>query len=1143
MLSKKKNIHELIINSEKNNNKTKKNINSIVRNNYNNIAEDFYAYADDYNFYPDYEDSQFNRKIYNKLEFNINKTSKHNINTKDKKVINKYSKKQCKFNTKQFLLTQNQIFIKKFLAPNTPYNSILLYHGTGVGKTCSSISIAEQYKNELDKLNRKIIIVLNPSIKANFLKNIFDINNLDSNPYYQCSGNTYIKEILDFRNLIQNKRYDIIKNKINKLIKKRYDFFGYQQLANFITKLEKDIKKHESNKKNQEKLLEKKIKKYFSDSVLIIDEAQNIKEGENGKILPPILKKIVMYSENMKLILLSATPMFDNAREITWLINLLLLNDKKVPLDTNEIFNLDGSLKNENKFIKYIQGYISYIRGGDPFRFPRRVYPLKHKQLISLKNMPKIDKNNIKIQDKDTIKYLNLIGCPMKNLQLEIYNKLDKTEEKFGAFNKHAIMCSNMVYPSKSVVKDITSIDQYIGNTGFKNNITRKKLNKKLKYSIKDENIFDIKNLRKYSSKISTFIDNIKYSDGIVFIYSQFINSGVVPIALALEMYGYEKFGESLVNNEDRPENYTKNGEYIIISGDKDLSKNAYEDYMKIQNQNPNGEKVKIIIGSETASEGLDFSYIREVHILEPWFHLNKIEQIIGRGIRNCSHIDLPYNKRKVKIFLYVSTLSENPKKDVESIDLEIYRKAELKHKQIGKIEYIIKTNAVDCNLNIETNKHFTDKDYQINTNYEKSNYKCKLDIEELGYNNLLNTNTVDYNVMKDDIDIVKSKIKKMFFKKNIYKLEELKESINVDKNILYYSLNDLINNDIFRINKVKGSLYYINEIYIFLPHNLKNKFLTFNNINNNSNNMLNNSAITNTLKFYSNKILDNNDKYNKIADTLTKYIKLIDIKIEENPKFKIIKNNYVDIIPYIYDFLLEPDERKKIKNKDNYRLSLDDYEIFLKGVIEKHINEPVKLDDYEKHFLKKSYFILKNKDIINNLSGKDKDYDKIVGYKIINIDKDIKTKNSINYFLYNNETKTWDNIESTNKTLLSDIKVITKKNKHKKISNFIGYLEYVKKKNNIVFKIKEILTYSKNTKKTKIKRGSICSDKHGKKNEVINYMTDLYSEEKIESKEKLYNLCMRLEFLFIMKNYEFKEEKCFFNPLETIEYGINDSI
>ena len=53
------------------------------------------------------------------------------------------------------------------------------------------------------------------------------------------------------------------------------------------------------------------------------------------------------------------------------------------------------------------------------------------------------------------------------------------------------------------------------------------------------------------------------------------------------------------------------------------------------------GNKIKIIIGSESAAEGLDFKNIRQIHILDPWFHLNKIEQIIGRGIRNCSHINL----------------------------------------------------------------------------------------------------------------------------------------------------------------------------------------------------------------------------------------------------------------------------------------------------------------------------------------------------------------------------------------------------------------------------------------------------------------------------------------------------------------------
>ena len=45
--------------------------------------------------------------------------------------------------------------------------------GTGVGKTCTSITIAEQYSELFKKLNKKIIILLNPSIKDNFKKKYF----------------------------------------------------------------------------------------------------------------------------------------------------------------------------------------------------------------------------------------------------------------------------------------------------------------------------------------------------------------------------------------------------------------------------------------------------------------------------------------------------------------------------------------------------------------------------------------------------------------------------------------------------------------------------------------------------------------------------------------------------------------------------------------------------------------------------------------------------------------------------------------------------------------------------------------------------------------------------------------------------------
>jgi hypothetical protein len=122
---------------------------------------------------------------------------------------------------------------------------------------------------------------------------------------------------------------------------------------------------------------------------------------------------------------------------------------------------------------------------------------------------------------------------------------------------------------------------------------------------------------------------------------------------------------------------------------------------------NVDGRNVRVILISKAASEGLDFKCIRQVHILDPWYNMNRIEQIIGRGVRNQSHCRLDdFKERNVEIYLHATTLSN---KTVECADLYVYRYAEKKAVAIGEINRIMKTVAVDCVLNI-TQTHFTDE-------------------------------------------------------------------------------------------------------------------------------------------------------------------------------------------------------------------------------------------------------------------------------------------------------------------------------------------------------------------------------------------------------------------------------------------------
>ena len=471
-------------------------------------------YKPKYNYYPSYNDSQFNKKIYEKLEFYLNKYYKNKkMNSEEKELV---SKQRCdpffetingekKKENVVFNLTKNQQFLKSFLSPHTPYNSMLLYHGTGVGKTCTSISIAEQYTEEIERLNKKIIILLNPGIKANFAKNIFNLNNLKSGmDNYQCTGEKYLKEIPNYKKILVNSP-DLLERKINKLIKKRYEFYGYQQFANIVIKMKKEIQTKFSND-IQNKIYKDKIREMFSDTVFIIDEVQNIKESPELKILSPILEDVFSLTKNMKLLLLSATPMFDTSREIIYLMNLLLINDKQPKMNVNEYFDSNSNIY-DNKipdFLKKTQGYISYIRGANPFTFPKGIYP--EEQVMKLNEYPIKDNNGRKINKENMIKDLKIIPCVMNGLQRDVYNLMEnssilednnvdnnnnnnktivsiKKKSTYGSFNQPAIMCSNIVFPIRDYDKYLNrqefKLDKFIGDTGLESIVEKNIIKKK----------------------------------------------------------------------------------------------------------------------------------------------------------------------------------------------------------------------------------------------------------------------------------------------------------------------------------------------------------------------------------------------------------------------------------------------------------------------------------------------------------------------------------------------------------------------------------------------------------------------------------------------------------------------------------------
>ena len=140
-------------------------------------------------------------------------------------------------------------------------------------------------------------------------------------------------------------------------------------------------------------------------------------KNTNDKLSTYVAKQFKLLVEKvkyLKLIFLTATPMFNNHEEIIWMLNLMHLNDNRPEIKLNTIFNDNGEFKVNSdtgeevgieKFIEISRGYISYVRGENPYSFPFRIFPHLHTPSLSyinnfLDKYPKFSPTNKQIYSK-----------------------------------------------------------------------------------------------------------------------------------------------------------------------------------------------------------------------------------------------------------------------------------------------------------------------------------------------------------------------------------------------------------------------------------------------------------------------------------------------------------------------------------------------------------------------------------------------------------------------------------------------------------------------------------------------------------------------------------------------------------------------
>ena len=645
-----------------------------------------------------------------------------------------------------------QKLLRDYMQNNSPYRGVLLYHGLGVGKTCSSIIIAEKLKTQ-----RNVVVMLPASLKNNFI----------TDGLMFCGDSKY---------------------KTNpELYKEKYTFISYNA-SNTTTQL-------------------KRIGS-LDNKVIIIDEVHNLiskiisglcgvsKQGRD-------IYNFLMSAQNAKIVAMSGTPLVNDPFELAVLFNILrgyieilyfrIINVSSRYGNTWELNNLELKLS-QLPHVDYVK--INKVNKSIEFHLKVKSYTEEYRETIEkinsicndegveasfleIKNLElfptddcgeifrnyfihdDVQKGN-KLKNADIFKrrilglvsfykstndnypeviYKDFFRIDMSPYQYQIYEILRKKERLTergsgegskkkkgtikGTFRVFSRQASNFVfpdeinrpYPDPAFVISLKSINDDNKNkaknkkfnkildleeNANENGIMAKEYKERIQHAIKllveeGDKYFRTgpEGLDKLSPKMKVMLENVNKSPGLVFIYSNFRTlEGVEIFSKVLDFNGYEKYN---------PQSSSSKPKYAIYSGLEDeLEKNAV---LKIftSNENKNGELIKIILATSAGAEGLDLKNIRQIHVLEPYWNQVRIEQVIGRGVRRNSHMALPEKDRNVEVYRYFSVISnKNMGFSKEPLSTDEYMDSVSRKKQyiIDELQQILKECAFDCILN-----------------------------------------------------------------------------------------------------------------------------------------------------------------------------------------------------------------------------------------------------------------------------------------------------------------------------------------------------------------------------------------------------------------------------------------------------------
>ena len=597
-------------------------------------------------------------------------------------------------------LRKYQQFIGSYLDYRSPYRDILIYHGLGSGKTASAVNVYNMLYNYNPGWN--VFVLIKASLR----------------------NDPWMKDLKEWL-------YEKDKDERMANIK----FIHYDS-----PKADRDFIEAIRNADVQKK------------NIYIIEEAHNFiknvynnitqKTGRRAYTIYYYIQKEKKENSNTRIILLSGTPAVNNPFEIALIFNLL--RPDIFPMNEmhfNELYITEGKIptlnnQNKNMFQRRIMGLVSYYYGSTSDLFAEKIFLIKklpmdkyqqevyeHYEQIEeqLEKKSKQRQGGTKVYKSYTRQASNFV-FPVISQQITGDNRPRPSKFRLSEEESEKILqgLADDVIQKKSsgdITKLKTDILLYIE--------TIKKFVSEFEILLANKNLDDIKNgntleddinifKTEYKFKFKEFMEGYKNkssllktlyacsckmtailfymlrSKGPILVYSNYVKmEGLEIFKIYIRMLGFGEHGKE----QSKPfHSYTEfHGEI-----DPEIRSRNLADFNQINNID--GSIIRIILISPAGAEGISLMNVRQVHVMEPYWNEVRIEQLIGRAVRQCSHKALPMDERKVDIYRYLSIRSDNTK-DKDTTDQEIYTLAKAKSSLIDTFLSTIKEIAVDCYL------------------------------------------------------------------------------------------------------------------------------------------------------------------------------------------------------------------------------------------------------------------------------------------------------------------------------------------------------------------------------------------------------------------------------------------------------------